>query len=553
MANRLASLLGTVVTAALLTFSYPVCAQIEAPTGFDDTSIEPTSDPEDKEAFDKTEVIAPDGLGPVYNAQACRECHQNPTSGGASQVVELRAGHIGKRGQFIFPNVPIVGDVIRGRTLINDRAICENAQERVPVAPDRTRTITTNRLSLNLFGDGFVEAADDTQILARRNFQCDPTRTTPPGTSRVCGVAQFVEVLEAAGQVNERLGRFGWKNQHASLLSFASDAYLNEMGITNRLTAPVGTPPQLEITMVCNPPVASTKSDTTVTEPNDQPENGIEDIDRFARFMRSRKAPPRFTVVGSSADLAQGEQIFKNVGCELCHAQTLTTVPSGTMLNGGTFKVTAALGNKTFHPFSDFLLHDVGTGDGIALSPIEHFGPSVAEALFKRDVEKLSAFINAQVQGGTSNRAQDISQVERRLLSERVLESIDEVHEMQTKGGPTGETNLRLPEPSNQLEERTLLTEMRHRDECDPRRQAQHVNTPADQIFYQTILCATHRLRTPPLWGLHQRSRLMHDGNSLTIQHAIERHREEAEDVTQRFRNLSRQDKDKLLLFLGSL
>ena len=553
MANPFASLLGTLVTAALLTFSCQVCAQSEAPTGFDDSSIEPTSDPEDKAAFDKFEVIAPDGLGPVYNAQGCRECHQNPTSGGASQVVELRAGHMGKKEQFIFPNVPIVGDVIRGRTLINDRAICENAQEHVPVAPKKTQTITTNRLSLNLFGDGFVEAADETQILARRNFQCDPQRTTPPGTSRVCGVAQFVEILEAPGQVNERLGRFGWKNQHASLLSFASDAYLNEMGITNRLTTPTGNPPHLEITMVCNPPESSKKSDTTVTEPNDQPENGVEDIDRFARFMRSRKAPPRLIEASRSADIAQGEQIFKNVGCELCHAQNMTTVPSGTMLNGGTFQVTAALGNKTFHPFSDFLLHDVGTGDGIAMSPIEHFGPAIAETLFERDVQKLRTFINTQVQGGAANQAQDTSQVERRLLSERVLESIDEVHRWQTTGGPTGETNLRSPEPSNQLAEPTLLTEMRHRDECDPRRQAQHVNTPADQIFYQTILCATHRLRTPPLWGIHQRSRLMHDGNSLTIENAIEKHRGEAEAVTQQFMNLSGPDKDKLLLFLGSL
>jgi len=256
---------------------------------------------------------------------------------------------------------------------------------------------------------------------------------------------------------------------------------------------------------------------------------------------------------GNSGDIAQGEQIFKNVGCELCHAQTMATVPPGTMLNGGTFQVTAALGNKTFHPFSDFLLHDVGTGDGIALSPIEHFGPSVAEALFQRDVEKLRAFISGQAQGEGRNQVQDDRRAEQRLLSERVLETIDEVHREQTSGSPSGEDALRAPQTSIQAQDPILLTEMRHRDECNPRRQAQHVNTPADQVFYQTILCATHRLRTAPLWGLHQRSRLMHDGNSLTIEDAIERHQGEASAVTQQFRNLSRQDRHKLLLFLGSL
>jgi len=538
--------------AALLTFSFPAFAvSSEAPTGFDDESIEPsdnivpvgvppppTPNEENKKAFDKVEDIA-DGLGPVYNAQSCRECHQNPVSGAASQIVELRAGHLGKMGQFIFPSVPIIGDVIKGRTFINDRAICEKAQEHVPPAPSGTHTITTNRLSLNLFGDGFIEALEDKQILDRRNFQCDRHRTTPAGTRRVCGVAQFVEILEAPGESNQRLGRFGWKNQHASLLSFAADAYLNEMGITNGLIPD-------EITTVCNPPVTKESSETTVTEPNDQPEDGIEDIDLFASFMRSRKAPPRFMSASNAVAVSQGEQVFKDLGCELCHAQTMSTLPSGTMLNGGKFKVTDALGDKTVHPFSDFLLHDVGTGDGIALAPVEHYGPAIAEELFQRDLNKLREFINqAQDKGPVEERAQ----LSERELSERVLAEIEEVHMAQT----VGEEISRFQLPFDQPDESTELTEMRQRDECNPRQQARHVKTPADQVTYQTILCATHRLRTPPLWGLHQRSRLMHDANSLTIEDAIERHQGEAAGVTRRFKNLPSQDKINLLIFLGSL
>ena len=64
-----------------------------------------------------------DGLGPVYNAQSCRECHQNPVTGGISQISELRAGHSAADGTFV--DAP-------GGSLINDRAIDAQIQERVP-------------------------------------------------------------------------------------------------------------------------------------------------------------------------------------------------------------------------------------------------------------------------------------------------------------------------------------------------------------------------------------------------------------------------------------
>jgi len=117
----------------------------EAPTGFDDKSNGLVDDPThqaDQLKFDEVESVA-DGLGPLYNAQSCRECHQNPTSGGASQVTELRVGHLGTDGRFINPDIPIARgtEIIKGRTLVNDRAICPNAafpdteiQERAPRA-----------------------------------------------------------------------------------------------------------------------------------------------------------------------------------------------------------------------------------------------------------------------------------------------------------------------------------------------------------------------------------------------------------------------------------
>src|SRR5215470_14305625 len=234
-------------------------APLEAPTGFDDQTIDPAFVTQaihdsDRRFFEEVENIDKDGLGPLYNAQSCRECHQNPTSGGASQVVEHRAGHRGPNGQFVSASVPINDgqQVIVGRTLINDRAICPNTanpsiqlQEHIPDA----EKIRTNRLSVNVLGDGFIEAVADQMLIDLAEKECATTKR------KICGQALPVPIVEAPGKTG--IGRFGWKDQHASLLSFAGDAYINEMGVTNTLFPD-------EVTSLCNP--------KTVTEPNSQPD-----------------------------------------------------------------------------------------------------------------------------------------------------------------------------------------------------------------------------------------------------------------------------------------
>jgi CxxC motif-containing protein (DUF1111 family) len=334
----------------------------EAPIGFDNLSNGLTDDAThqaDQTKFDALEALS-DGLGPLYNAQSCRECHQNPVSGGASQVLELRVGHKGPDGNFQDAEIPINhgSEIIKGRTLVNQRAICPNAmfpttgiQERVP----DTETIRTLRLSLGLFGDGFVEAVADQTLIEISKKQCSKDG------GKICGLAVFVPIVEAPGTM--RVGRFGWKDQHASLLSFSGDAYLNEIGITNALFPD-------EVTNLCN----------TVAEPNDTPgPDGLGDIDHFARFMRALKAPSRDAEQAATLAAKRGAALFAQVGCDTCHVPTLTTAPAGTVLNGGKFLVPAALGNKTFHPWSDFLLHDVGTGDGIVIPVEEHYGKNMGK------------------------------------------------------------------------------------------------------------------------------------------------------------------------------
>src|SRR6266704_1149268 len=185
----------------------------EVPTGFDNKSnglVDDATHATDQAKFEETEAIA-DGLGPLYNAPSCRECHQNPTSGGASQVTELRVGHLGPDHRFRNPDIPIARgtEIISGRTLVNDRAICPNAaypdteiQERVP----ESESVRTTRISLSLLGDGFVEAVSDRTLIDLARNQCNSTH------GKVCGLVIYVPIVEALGQAG--VGRFGWKNQH---------------------------------------------------------------------------------------------------------------------------------------------------------------------------------------------------------------------------------------------------------------------------------------------------------------------------------------------------
>jgi CxxC motif-containing protein (DUF1111 family) len=337
----------------------------------------------------------------------------------------------------VSPDIPIGRGttVVQGRTLVNDRAICPNAQfpdseiqERVPDED----VIRTFRISLNVLGDGFIEAVDDTTLERIGREQCRATH------GKICGQALRVPLIEAPGET--RIGRFGWKDQQASLLSFSGDAYVNEMGITNRLIPD-------EFVSVCN----------TASEPNDKVDStGLSDVDRFARFMRATKAPARDTIQARTAPAVRGSALFDSIGCATCHVRTLVTAAAGTVINGGMDTIPQALGSKTFHPFGDFLLHNVGTGDGIVMTMQEHYGRRVMQATMKNF--SRAEFFNTQ-----------------------------------------------------------------------------------------------NKMRTPPLWGVRLRPRLMHDAESLTFHDAIVRHRGEASVVSDRFLHLSKSAQQAIVEFLKSL
>ena len=392
-------------------FTTPSLAQTPAPTTVSNGLAEPAGDTFVADQMEFERIHDPtNGLGPLFNATACAQCHQNNVTGSASQIAEVRVGHLGANGAFTNPTIMIHDGAasITGRSIVNDRAICDMAQEQVP----DTETIRTRRAVLNTLGDGFVEAVDDSTLLTIAGNQLGQSG------GLIQGEAIEIPVLESPGTT--RVGRFGWKDQQPTVLSFAADAYLNEMGVTNRLRP-------TDVTTVCK----------VTTDPEDQPDaNGFANIDHFAQFIRATQVPPRDAVLAATSDAIAGAALFDRVGCAICHVGTMVTAPAGTVINGGAYTVPAALGNKLIHPYGDFLLHDVGTGDGI-------------------------------VQAG-----------------------------------------------------------------------------PAD---------TANKLRTPPLWGLHIKSRFMHDLESLTVHDAIVRHKGEAAHVVRRFLGLTPAEQQQVLTFLRSL
>jgi len=275
---------------------------------------------------DFLEVEAADeGLGPAFNGTSCAVCHSVPAVGGGSAISEIRAGRRGPRGEFI----PLDEG---GESLFHLFSLPSHACQ--PVIPAEA-TIITRRVPIPVFGAGLVEAIPDETLLALE----DPVDRNRDGVS---GRAAIV-VDRATGE--RRVGRFGWKAQHATLLAFSADAYRNEMGITNDLfreESAYGI--SKERMRLCD----------RLPEPEDirDPLTGRRGIDNFASFMRFL-APVGRGPIDEAA--GTGEQLFAAVGCAACHTPTLTTGPSSNPL----------FNRRPVALFSDLLLHDIGTGDGI--------------------------------------------------------------------------------------------------------------------------------------------------------------------------------------------
>jgi CxxC motif-containing protein (DUF1111 family) len=317
---------GALAGATILLLSV-IGVSAQLPTGAGDPL--PGITPREFEEFrlgldDFKEIEQPsEGLGPLFNGAGCAACHNVPVIGGITPMTEMRAGHRDADGKF---------HVVGLTTLFQMFSIPDHrCQAVMPVEVN----VIARRMPIPLFGAGLVEAIPDETLLALE----DPFDRDRDGIS---GRAAIVTDA-ATGQ--RRVGRFGWKAQIATLLTFSGDAYTNEMGVTNDVfpLEPLG-----------GISLARLRECDLVKDPEDvvDPRTGKRAIDNFEAFMKFLAPLPRGPITD---EVRAGEQVFNTIGCASCHVAALTT---GANASG-------ALNRKTVALFSDLLLHDVGTGDGI--------------------------------------------------------------------------------------------------------------------------------------------------------------------------------------------
>ena len=344
------------LTAALLLFAVvfaarfvPVAAQSGPRIGEPLAGITPRQLEEFRLGLDDFLEVetSEEGLGPAFNGTSCAVCHNVPVVGGAGVIGEIRAAGRDAAGR----PVALSPD---GETLFQLFSTpLHGCQVQLP--PEAV--IIARRIPIPLFGAGLVEALADESILAL----ADPEDRNGDGIS---GRASIVRDI-ATG--NPRVGRFGWKAQHATLLAFGADAYRNEMGITNdlfRVELGVGLTPEQH--RRCDP----------LPDPEDRidPATRRRGIDNFESFMKFLAPASRGEI---TAQVGRGQEVFGSIGCASCHVPALATAPSRE----------PAFDRQAVALFSDLLLHDIGTGDDIpqaAAQPEEIRTPALWGLRFRR-------------------------------------------------------------------------------------------------------------------------------------------------------------------------
>ena len=260
-----------------------------------------------------------DGLGPVFNDRSCVACHSANAAGGGGNRSVTR---FGRAADGVFdPMSEFGGSLIQSRGIgpITTAEGSTNFQaETVPAEAN----VGARRRTTPLFGLGLVDAVlDETWLAIAAAEAADPDGAV--------GRPNIVLNLDTR---RPAVGKFGWKAQVPTLLQFSADAYLNEMGITNPLFRDESCPQGNCALLAFNPAPAM----------ND---NG-DKVQKVTDFMTLLAPPPRGPI---AAESQAGEVVFAEIGCASCHVPTLRTGPSPI----------AALNRVSFHPYSDFLLHDM--------------------------------------------------------------------------------------------------------------------------------------------------------------------------------------------------
>jgi CxxC motif-containing protein (DUF1111 family) len=294
------------------------------------------------------------GLGPTFNGNGCAMCHTQPAVGGTSpslnpQVALAKLHHASNTvPPFVLPNGPVrEARFVRNRDGSLDGGVHglftiagrDDAPGCNLLQPDFARQLAFNnvvfRIPTPVFGLGLVENTPDAILRANLAATRDARYRLGIGGS-----------FNTSGN-DGTITRFGWKAQNKSLLIFAGEAYNVEQGVTNEVF-----------------PDERAGVDGCVFNPLPEDANGVSNEERespfsdtvnFAIFMRLA-APP--TPAPETDSTRNGSNLFNTIGCALCHSPSLTAGPS---------VFSASTDEVTYHPFSDFALHHMGSvlADGI--------------------------------------------------------------------------------------------------------------------------------------------------------------------------------------------
>jgi CxxC motif-containing protein (DUF1111 family) len=330
---------------------------------------------------EKVDTGANVGLGPRFNFDSCSGCHAQPAVGGSSAFVNpeffaiqngIVSGADNAIPAFLTPNgptrearfpfftnsngTPNKNSPNGGVETIFTVSGLSGASSCSLQQPNFNQAIANNniifRIPTPVFGAGLVENLDDSTLLANQ-------------------ASQSGNNLGISGAFNRNgndgtIARFGWKAQNKSLLLFSGEAYNVEMGISNELFTQDRPLPQeeqaaglpagcLNLAGVGYPEDAT---NFTVTASSDQATQNAQvpsDIVLFAEFMRLLAPPtPSQVIPGGAIAIAAGAQLFNAIGCAVCHTPTINSTQAS--------QVTTSLSNAPVNAFSDFEIHDMGTG-----------------------------------------------------------------------------------------------------------------------------------------------------------------------------------------------
>lgn len=299
------------------------------------------------------------GLGPLYNASGCAECHfrdgrvERPyVSGGEMMGMFLRLSVPDGKGGWKPPDGyhhqlhdrALAGVPAEGKGHIDWEEVPgvfpdgETWSLRKPNfrisdlahGPLPTDTVIEARSAPPVHGGGLLEAIADGTLLAHAERQ----KNDPDGVS---GKPNYVTDPETGQRV---LGRFSLKANETSLRAQAAGAAFNDMGITSVIHRKEGCLPHQK-------ECAAAKNGGTPEEP----ELTAKQLDDLTIYLQLLAVPARRNLDDPVAQ--RGEELFKQARCNACHVDTVQT--------GDTHPI-ERLRRQTIHPYSDLLLHDMGPG-----------------------------------------------------------------------------------------------------------------------------------------------------------------------------------------------